>query len=218
MGTDLVGESGRPVWQPPGGRVGFCSVSERLVLASGSPRRKALLEQVGLEVEVLPSQIDEAIREGEDPRTHVQRLAMEKAEDVARRCQEHWVIGADTVVVVDGRILGKPETSEAARAMLTALSGRDHGVFTGYAIVRRKEGIATGRVVETRVRVKALRPDEIGWYVRTGEPFGKAGGYAIQGVGCFMIEEIEGSYTNVVGLPVCQVLETLRTLGALEAR
>jgi septum formation protein len=189
-----------------------------LILASGSPRRKALLEQVGLEIEVVPTEIDEAIRAGEDPRSHVQRLALEKAEDVAGRFEECWVIGADTVVVVDGRILGKPGTSEAARVMLATLSDRDHWVLTGYAIVRRKGGVATSRVVETRVRVKALRPDEISWYVRTGEPFGKAGGYAIQGVGCFMIEEIEGSYTNVVGLPVCQVLESLRALGALATR
>ena len=189
-----------------------------LILASVSPRRKALLEQVGLEIEVVPSRIEEVIRKDEPPRNYVLRMSREKAEVVAGRFYDRWVIGADTVVVIDGEILGKPEDSEEARGMLTLLSGREHWVLTGYAIARRKGGAFLSDVLETRVRVKPLSPREINWYTRTGEPLGKAGAYAIQGVGSFMVEEIEGSYTNVVGLPVCQVLESLRAVGAINLR
>jgi septum formation protein len=190
-------------------------MEKKLVLASGSPRRKALMDQVGLAVDVLPSGVVETGREGEDPGDHVLRLATEKAVQVAKRLRNRWVIGADTIVVVDGRILGKPQNSREARGMLALLSGRDHWVLTGYAIAMREREVLVRRMEETRVRVKCLRPEEIDWYVGTGEPLGKAGGYAIQGLGCFMVEELEGSYTNVVGLPVCQVLESLRVLGAL---
>jgi predicted house-cleaning NTP pyrophosphatase (Maf/HAM1 superfamily) len=120
--------------------------------------------------------------------------------------------------LIEGRILGKPGNAEEAEKMLSLLSGRDHWVLTGYAIVRRRESARFNRVVETRVKVKDLSQEEIDWYLRTGEPFGKAGAYAIQGAGSFMIEEIHGSYTNVVGLPVCQVLESLRRLGAIDLR
>jgi septum formation protein len=190
-------------------------MEKRLVLASGSPRRKVLLEQVGLVIDVVPSGIEETAQEGEDPENRVVRLARQKAACVASRLRDRWVIGADTIVLIDSRILGKPRHPDEAKGMLSLLSGRDHWVLTGYAIARRDRAILVSRVQETRVRLKPLCSEEIEWYVQTGEPLGKAGGYAIQGVGCFMVEEVEGSYTNVVGLPVCQVLESLRTLGAL---
>ena len=196
----------------------WCVMEKRLVLASASPRRKALLERVGIEIEVVPSTIEEVPQKDEDAGSHVLRLAREKTEEVANRFPDRWVIGADTLVVIDGEILGKPETSKEVRRMLSALSGRDHRVLTGYAVARKKEAAFVSRVVETRVRVKDLSPGEINWYIRTGEPFGKAGAYGIQGVGSFMVEEIQGSYTNVVGLPVCQVLVSLGALGAIDLK
>jgi len=196
----------------------FWLMESRLMLASASPRRKALLEQVGIEVEIVPSHVEGSIRKKADPRDHVLKMAREKTEDVANRFWDRWVIAADTIVVVDREILGKPETSKEARRMLSLLSGRDHSVLTGYAIAMRKAAAFVNDVVETRVSVKRLSTREIDWYIHTGEPFGKAGAYAIQGVGSFMVEAIEGSYTNVVGLPVCQVLESLRALGAIDLR
>jgi len=187
-----------------------------LILASASPRRRALLESVGIEIEVVPSSVEEVLKGKEDPRSHVLRLATEKVEDVAARFWDRWIIGADTVVVARGEILGKPQCPEEAEHMLSLLSGRYHRVLTGYVITRKREPAFASGVVETRVKVKDLSPSEIKWYVRTGEPFGKAGGYAIQGAGAFMVERIEGSYTNVVGLPLCQVLESLRALGAID--
>jgi len=193
-------------------------MERRLILASGSPRRKTLLEKVGIEIQVVASRIEEASCGDEMASEHVRRLAEEKADNVAGRFLHRWVLGADTVVVIDDEILGKPETVREAKRMLSLLSGRDHSVLTGYAIVNKGDAVSASHVVETRVRVKDLSPEEIEWYIRTEEPFGKAGAYAIQGVGSFMIEEIEGSYTNVVGLPVCQVLESLRGLGAVELK
>ena len=193
----------------------FLVMEKRLVLASASPRRKVLLEQVGLAIDVVPSGIEETAQKSEDPENRVVRLARQKAVSVAGRLRDRWVIGADTIVLIDTRILEKPHDQNEAKQMLSLLSGRDHWVLTGYAIARRDRAILFSRVEETRVRLKPLSPEEIEWYVETGEPLGKAGGYAIQGVGCFMVEEVEGSYTNVVGLPVCQVLESLRTLGAV---
>jgi septum formation protein len=190
-------------------------MEKRLILASDSPRRKVLLEQVGLVIDVVPSGIEETAKKGEDPENRVVRLARQKAACVANRFRDRWVLGADTIVLIDTRILGKPHHPDEAKEMLSLLGGRDHWVLTGYAIARRDRAILVSRIEETRVRLKPLSPEEIEWYVQTGEPLGKAGGYAIQGVGCFMVEEVEGSYTNVVGLPVCQVLESLRTLGAL---
>lgn len=189
-----------------------------LILASASPRRKALLESVGIEIEVVLSRVEELIETDEHARSHVLRLARQKTDDVASRFSDRWVLGADTVVAIDGKILGKPETPGEARRMLSLLSGRDHRVFTGYAIARKQAAVSVSDALETRVRLKHLSPEEINWYIRTGEPSGKAGAYAIQGVGCFLVEEIEGSYTNVVGLPVCQVLESLRALGAIALR
>lgn len=193
-------------------------MEEKLILASASPRRQALLERLGIEIDIVPSRVKETVREDEDPKDHVLRMAREKTEDVATRFSDRWVIGADTIVVIDGKILGKPQTFEEARQMLSLISGRDHWVFTGYAIARKETATFVSHVLKTRVRIKSLSPGQIDWYIRTEEPFGKAGAYAIQGVGCFMVEEVEGSYTSVVGLPVCEVLESLRLLRAIDLK
>jgi septum formation protein len=191
-------------------------MKRRLILASASPRRKTLLEKLGIAIEILPSHVREIARIGESPRSRVLRLAAEKTEDVATQFSERWVIGADTIVAVEGKTLGKPGSSTEAKWMLSTLSGRDHSVLTGYAIANKREAIFVRDAVETRVKVKDLSAEEIDWYIRTGEPFGKAGAYAIQGIGCFMIKRIEGSYTNVVGLPVCEVFQSLRAVGAID--
>ena len=185
-----------------------------LILASASPRRRYLLEQAGLRFEVIPSRVDEAALPLEAPADYVRRLAAAKADDVSRRHPEAWVIGADTTVVIDGRILGKPADNDAARRMLERLSGQMHLVHTGYALCGpAKAGSSTRRrlaaTISTEVHFKELSQTEIDWYLDTAEPFGKAGAYAIQGIGTFLVRRINGSYTNVVGLPVCEVVEML---------
>lgn len=187
----------------------------RLILASKSPRRYDLLKQLGLDFDVIPSKIEEDFVQGESPREHVIRLAEAKALDVGNRFPEKWVIGADTIVYVDGVILGKPKSREEAFEMLRLISGKEHRVLTGVSVRHLKKGKGESETVETVVRVKTLSPVEMDWYIRTGEPFDKAGGYGIQGIGSFMIESINGSYTNVVGLPLCELIQMLIRLGAL---
>ena len=191
-------------------------MKNRLVLASRSPRRYDLLKQLGLDFEVIPSHVEEVFALGESPREHVVRLAEAKAFDVGNRYPECWVIGADTVVYVDGIILGKPKNREEALEMLRLMSGKEHRVLTGISVQHIQKGKGECEVVETAVRVKPLSSAEMEWYVGTGEPFDKAGGYGIQGIGSFMIEAINGSYTNVVGLPVCELIQMLRRLGAIQ--
>ncbi len=186
-----------------------------LILASASPRRQELLASAGIAFEVIPSAADEGTREGESPEEYVRRLANDKAADVAGKYLHRWVLAADTIVVIDGSILGKPKDSPEAREMLERLSDREHRVITGYCILRSSSGIRReGRII-TRVRFKRLSAEEVRWYLDTGEPFDKAGAYAIQGQAAFMVKEICGSYTNVVGLPLCEVIEDLEELGAL---
>jgi septum formation protein len=184
-------------------------VNPKIILASNSPRRRYLLERAGLSFSVVPSTIDETALPADDPFTLVQALAEAKASEVAARFPESWVIAADTLVVVEDRVLGKPASEEQARDMLARLSGRTHQVLTGYCLccLRRERRIS--EVVSTDVLCKSLTPAEIDWYIRTGEPFDKAGAYAIQGIGTFLVKRIDGSYTNVVGLPVCEVIEHL---------
>lgn len=183
--------------------------NQKIVLASQSPRRKYLLEQAGLEFIVIPSSFDESSIEPGEPGEYVQILARAKADDIAEKHPGSWVIGADTIVVIDGRILGKPGSRDEARAMLGQLSGKTHQVHTGFCIQNRQSGRAHLRSVKTDVIFKDLSRDEIEWYIHTEEPFDKAGAYAIQGLGTFLVREIRGSYTNVVGLPVCEVIEYL---------
>jgi septum formation protein len=180
-----------------------------LILASRSPRRRTLLERAGLAISVVPSTVDEAAFSGPDPVTVARTLAEAKARQVARTHPDSWVIGADTMVVIDGRVLGKPASETEARAMLRRLSGQTHRVVTGWCVGSHGKDRWHTEACVTRVCFKTLTEAEIDWYVATGEPFDKAGAYAIQGIGTFLVRSIEGSYTNVVGLPVCEVIENL---------
>ncbi len=190
-------------------------MNHRLILASESPRRYELLIQMGLDFEVIPSKIFEGFVQAESPRAHVIRLAEAKAREVASKYPDRWVVAADTIVCINGSILGKPQGREEAAEMLRRLSGQDHRVLTGFSVCHSEKGESDKEVVETVVRMKPLTSAEIEWYVYTGEPYDKAGGYAIQGIGSFMIESIQGSYTNVVGLPLCELIQMLNRLGAI---
>lgn len=187
-----------------------------IVLASASPRRRELLARVGLEFEVVPSRAAETHIPTETPEAHAIRLSEEKALEVAGRNEifGRWFIGSDTIVVRDDAILGKPADAAEAAAMLRSLSGRAHRVISGYAVHDRLTGETRSAAVTTWVYFKRLTEAEIGEYIATGEPFDKAGAYAIQGIGVFMVPRIEGSYTNVVGLPLCEVIEVLEEIGA----
>ncbi len=183
-----------------------------LVLASRSPRRSDLLTRAGYRFEVAPADIDERRLDGEAPAAMVRRLAREKAAAVAPRHSGSIVLGADTVVVVDGAVLGKPNGDADAAGMLRRLSGRAHEVLTGVALHmddRRCDGVHSTRVV-----FRALSRDDVAWYVATGEPSDKAGGYSIQGRASRFVTRLEGSYTNVVGLPIELVADLLAELGA----
>jgi septum formation protein len=187
-----------------------------IVLASASPRRRELLAGVGLVFQVIPSCTEETALAGETPEQHAIRLSEEKAREVAARVDVmgRWFIGSDTIVVRDDEVLGKPADSAEAAAMLRSLSGRAHRVISGYAVFDRQNCAMHSAAVTTRVYFKRLTEIEIGEYIATGEPFDKAGAYAIQGIGAFMVPRIEGSYTNVVGLPLCEVIATLEEMGA----
>jgi septum formation protein len=187
-----------------------------LILASQSPRRRYLLEQAGLTFSVMPSKFDESSVHSTDPVQLVLVLAEAKANEIADKHPDAWVIGADTIVTIDNSILGKPENSAEARQMLKRLSGQTHSVHTGFAIVCKKKQVSLVESVETEVTFKSLTNPEIEWYIQTGEPFDKAGAYAIQGIGTFLVRRINGSYTNVVGLPVCEVIEILIKTGIVE--
>jgi septum formation protein len=190
-------------------------MGSQLILASKSPRRYELLKQVGLDFEVIPSRVMEDIVQKESPKEHVIRLAEAKARDIASGYPDRWVIAADTIVYINGSILGKPKSREEAMEMLHRLSGQEHWVLTGFSVFHLGEGKSDKETVQTAVKMKTLSPTEMEWYVQTGEPFDKAGGYAIQGIGSFMIESIRGSYTNVVGLPLCELIQMLNRLGAI---
>lgn len=189
-----------------------------LLLASQSPRRAEILRAVGWPFETFAVEIDESLREGERAESYVKRLALEKAEAAARLKDAPLILGADTTVVIDGEILGKPATDEDARRMLRLLSNRWHEVLTGVALVSigsEEAQVGSHSVVEhetTRVRFGAMTEQEIDWYVRTGEPADKAGAYAVQGYAALFIEEIEGDYWNVVGLPVRLVYKLASSL------
>jgi septum formation protein len=187
-----------------------------LVLASASPRRLELLTRVGLEVEVLPAAIDETPQMAERPSACALRLATEKAAVAAARLPGRWVLAADTVVEVDGIMLGKPEDAVEAAAMLAQLAGRSHRVVTGYAI-RGPDGASTARAVTTEVDFRELVPDEIDGYLASGEWRGKAGGYAAQGIAAAFVSAVRGSFTNVIGLPLAEVLVDLERTGAIRA-
>ncbi|MBI5579393.1 MAG: septum formation inhibitor Maf [Deltaproteobacteria bacterium] len=181
----------------------------KIILASRSPRRRYLLERAGVRFSVIPSEFDESSISMAPPDDYVRSLATAKAQDIASRYPESWVIGADTVVVAANRVLGKPASTAEARDMLRHLSGRTHQVLTGFCVCRLSETKLFAETARTDVLFKTLTSAEIDWYIQTGEPFDKAGAYAIQGIGTFLVKRIDGSYTNVVGLPVCEVIEIL---------
>jgi len=181
----------------------------KLILASRSPRRRDLLAQAGIEFSVIPSSFDENTVKLCAPDVYVRQLAESKAGDISEQYPASWVIGADTIVFIDGTILGKPDSKSEARTMLKNLSGKTHQVLTGYCVCCQRIDAFFSDAVKTDVRFKRLTEKEIDWYINSGEPFGKAGAYAIQGIGAFLVKRIDGSYTNVVGLPVCEVIELL---------
>ena len=186
-----------------------------VVLASASPRRAELLRQLGVSFNVVAADIDETLMPHESPRQYVSRLAEEKASTVARGFREEAVVlGADTVVVNRGDILGKPRGSAHAKEMLRSLSGSNHEVLTGIALVRAASDLLCKTlVVTTEVRFRVVSEEEIARYVATGEPLDKAGAYGIQGLAGVFVESINGSYSNVVGLPLTETYQLLCTEG-----
>lgn len=190
-------------------------MSDKIILASASPRRKQLLEQIGLQFEVIPSNAEERLLPGETPEEHVVRLSIDKAREVANRAavDGRWFIGSDTIVLRGERVLGKPADARQAREMLQLLSGKEHRVLSGFAILDRSSGQQHAEAVATRVRFRELTDEEIARYIATGEPMDKAGSYAIQGLGVCFVAGIEGSYSNVVGLPLCRLTLALKELG-----
>jgi len=183
----------------------------RVVLASASPRRRQLLDLIGIAHEVKPANIDETMRAGEAPRRHAERLAREKATKIATRDPDLITIGADTVVVINRKVLGKPRDVAEAVQMLSQLSGREHTVITAVAVARGKK--LRSAIEEVRVRFRRLREEEIEAYVATGEPMDKAGAYGIQGYGATIVECIDGDYFAVMGLPLARLTALMRDLG-----
>ena len=179
---------------------------EKLVLASSSPRRAEILERAGWPHEIMVAGIDETLFPNEEAAVYVQRLARSKAEAVASRLSHGLVLGADTTVVVGNQILGQPADEADARKMLDLLNAKWHEVLTGVALVR-VGGESRVAYETTRVRFAEMSESEIDWYIATGEPFGKAGAYGIQGKASLFIEEIEGDYFNIMGLPIRLVYE-----------
>lgn len=180
-----------------------------VVLASGSPRRLELLRRLGVEPDVRPADVDETPRPGESPQALATRLARAKV-DAVHADGRALVVGADTVVAVGTRVLGKPTGATDARAMLELLAGREHLVLTGVAV--RRAGRVEVAVATTRVRFRSLRSTEIDWYLATGEPDDKAGAYGLQGAGAALVAGIDGSHTNVIGLPLDLVVDLARRL------
>ena len=182
-----------------------------LILASASPRRRELLQNAGLRFRVIPSQTAEEVRPGEAPRDYVQRTARDKARAVARDHPAAWILAADTIVEIDGQILGKPRDEADGRRMLGLLSGRHHRVMTAFVVLGAEHQVE--RLVTSTVRFKPLSEAQIGAYLASGEPADKAGAYAIQGQGRALVADMQGSYTNVVGLPMDEILACLQALG-----
>lgn len=187
------------------------TASLRIILASGSPRRTELLHLIRIDHEVRPAHVDETQLAGEAPRAYAERLAREKALKVAELHPEAVVIGADTIVVVDGDVLGKPDDDASAMLMLQRLSGRAHVVDTAVAVVR--DGATASAVEEVAVQFRTLSDAEIARYIETGEPMDKAGAYGIQGYGATIVERVDGDYFAVMGLPLGLLVRLLRQVG-----
>ncbi|MGW8320243.1 MAG: Maf family protein, partial [Thermodesulfobacteriota bacterium] len=197
------------------GGTGNCMTE--LILASGSPRRAQLLGEMVRSFRIVPGDVDEEQGEGETPGAYVVRISQQKAESVADGLEPQrgglWVLGGDTIVVLEEAVLGKPEDGAHARRMLEQLQDRRHEVITGICLLNRKQGVCCLEAVRTQVWMRRIEPEEMDAYIRTGEPFDKAGGYAIQGHGGRFIRKIEGSYSNVVGLPMERLGELFRKYG-----
>ncbi|MFC1938414.1 Maf family protein [Chloroflexota bacterium] len=184
-----------------------------IILASASPRRKILLEKIGLIFEVEPSNYKEDIPLRLEPHELARKLSLEKAKVVASKHNNSIVIAADTFIVFGGQILGKPHTGKDAREMLEAISGKDHSVITGFSIIDTGKNKTLSKSVETKVYIRKLTLVEIDAYVKSREPLDKAGAYAIQGLGSVFVEKIEGDYYNVVGFPLSALTEALKEFG-----
>lgn len=188
---------------------------KKIILASASPRRESLLKQIGINFQVIPSNIDEGDFAHDDPLVHAQILALRKAQDVATRIKEGIVIGADTQVIADGEVLGKPLNDADAVRMLSKLQGKTHEVITGVALMDAETGKEETWIESTKVTFREISEEEILDYVRTGEQKGKAGAYGIQGMAGAFVERIEGCYFNVVGLPLAKLSQKLRNKSSL---
>jgi septum formation protein len=186
---------------------------KKIILASASPRRKELLEKIGLKFEVDASDCEKEIDLTPEPDELVRRISMTKAESVAARHENAIIIAADTIGVIGKKILGKPQTANEASKMLQEISGKSHLVITGFTILDTGTNKIFTGTVSTTVHVKKLTQKEIAAYVKTGEPLDKAGAYAIQGLGAVIIEKIEGDYYNVMGLPLQALTEALKEFG-----
>ncbi len=184
----------------------------KFILASQSPRRAELFKQLGMDFEVVPSNVDEEAQEKASPPVYVKKLARLKARAVAKRYDEGIIIGVDTVVVIDGSIVGKPKDKEDAAATLNALSGRVHKVVSGVCVINKYSGKTVTKSATTKVKFRELNKGVIDWYIGTGEPFGKAGSYAIQGKGALLVDWVKGDYYNVVGLPIVTLMGILEEM------
>jgi septum formation protein len=192
------------------------SKNNPLVLASISARRKAILKQIGIPFEVVESMVEETLYKRLQPLDIVCQMAILKAESVQQTHKNRWILAADTIVVMNKNVFGKPKDSLDCYDMLLRLRGKNHRVITGFCIFNPGGKKLHHEAVITKVKIKEISEVEIKAYIKTGEPFGKAGAYAIQGIGSFMIEHINGSYTNVVGLPVFEVVNALVKYGCLK--
>ncbi len=190
--------------------------SEQIILASASPRRQQYLQDMGLTFTVQSAAIAEQPIEGEDPTAFVSRMAREKAAVVRASFPEVWIIGGDTIVCLGPRIFGKPADKEDAVVQLMALSGREHSVRTGFCVTHAGRGVEVTKTVATKVFFAPFSEATARAYVATGESLDKAGAYAIQGKGACLVQSIEGSYSNVVGLPLCELLQVLEEHGVIQ--
>jgi len=184
-----------------------------IILASSSPRRRALLEQIGLTFRVDAGVQEDETSAEQEPHRLARELSLKKAVSTAGRHPDATIIAADTFGIIDGRIIGKPHSEREARAMLALLSGRAHSVITGFTVLDTQTGKSVSRSIETTVYMKQITKSEIDAYVKTGEPLDKAASYAIQGLGAVLIEKIEGDYFNVMGLPLASLAEVLKDFG-----
>ncbi len=187
--------------------------TKEIILASASPRRKELLELIGLQFKIDPGDHKEDMNLKLSPHELARALSLEKAKSVAGKYNNAIIIAADTFVIIKGQLLGKPHTEEEAKRMLVLLDGATHLVITGFTILDTNTGRKISRSVETKVTFKKLTEKEIDAYIKTKEPLDKAGAYALQGLGSILVKRIEGDYFNVIGLPLCPLVECLAEFG-----